>query len=373
MRSLAPAFFSVFFLVGCVGMPIPVGHDDEDMSVHPDAAVCACHLPNATAACHHGACVIVSCDHGFADCDMLAANGCEATLDSDDHNCGACGVACPAHQTCHVGACTAPAPTCHDGLKNGHETDVDCGGPDCAPCGTGQVCAADADCAHGEVCHAGLCAPPACVCNPANAVGQCVNNACTFHCNAGFSDCNGVPHDGCEINTAADAANCGHCGAACSSNNLTPHCAGGVCNGTCNAGFADCDNDKLTNGCETNLLGDATNCGACGTICPAGQICHQGACAVGNPCVCNPPNGVGQCVNNACTIASCNTGYADCNHNAHDGCETHVSADPLNCGACGILCPNGAACTNGVCVGNHPCASNADCAAGQVCLNGVCH
>ena len=30
--------------------------------------------------------------------------------------------------------CT-PAPTCNDGVQNGNETGVDCGGPDCSPCG----------------------------------------------------------------------------------------------------------------------------------------------------------------------------------------------------------------------------------------------
>ena len=34
-----------------------------------------------------------------------------------------------------------PPPTCTDGIQNGNETGVDCGGPDCAPCsgGGGQI------------------------------------------------------------------------------------------------------------------------------------------------------------------------------------------------------------------------------------------
>lgn len=31
-------------------------------------------------------------------------------------------------------------PTCSDGIQNGQETGVDCGGPDCAPCDTGSTC-----------------------------------------------------------------------------------------------------------------------------------------------------------------------------------------------------------------------------------------
>ncbi|MEE9440208.1 MAG: M43 family zinc metalloprotease [Saprospiraceae bacterium] len=34
------------------------------------------------------------------------------------------------------GSCDA-CPTCNDGIQNGNETDVDCGGPDCAPCNGG--------------------------------------------------------------------------------------------------------------------------------------------------------------------------------------------------------------------------------------------
>ena len=34
----------------------------------------------------------------------------------------------------------APAPTCDDGIQNGNETGVDCGGPDCTPCVTPPTC-----------------------------------------------------------------------------------------------------------------------------------------------------------------------------------------------------------------------------------------
>jgi hypothetical protein len=37
-------------------------------------------------------------------------------------------------------------PTCSDGIKNGNETGVDCGGPDCPRCPNGQGCANYNDC-----------------------------------------------------------------------------------------------------------------------------------------------------------------------------------------------------------------------------------
>ena len=41
-------------------------------------------------------------------------------------------------------------PTCTDGNTSGNETDVDCGGPDCADCANGQLCDGDADCLSGH-------------------------------------------------------------------------------------------------------------------------------------------------------------------------------------------------------------------------------
>lgn len=54
-----------------------------------------------------------------------------------------------------------PSPTCTDGRKNGQETDVDCGGPDCDACGNQASCLEDRDCA-SEYCHNGLCQVPSC-------------------------------------------------------------------------------------------------------------------------------------------------------------------------------------------------------------------
>jgi hypothetical protein len=50
---------------------------------------------------------------------------------------------------------TGPAPTCSDGLKNGDESDVDCGGS-CVACAGGAACVVDADCAAGS-CALGIC------------------------------------------------------------------------------------------------------------------------------------------------------------------------------------------------------------------------
>jgi cysteine-rich repeat protein len=46
--------------------------------------------------------------------------------------------------------------TCMDGIKNGTETGVDCGGGSCAPCANGQGCNAASDCQSG-ICSGGQC------------------------------------------------------------------------------------------------------------------------------------------------------------------------------------------------------------------------
>ena len=49
---------------------------------------------------------------------------------------------------------------CNNGEKDGAETDVDCGGPECGTCVAGKACAANADC-ETSFCTGGVCRWPA--------------------------------------------------------------------------------------------------------------------------------------------------------------------------------------------------------------------
>jgi len=85
----------------------------------------------------------VNCAGGYCD----GGGTCVPCLDNQSYPCTT-GEAC-SHKTC-------VAPSCTDGLQDGDETDVDCGGA-CAPCDAGQGCATDADCLTGY-CMAAVCA-----------------------------------------------------------------------------------------------------------------------------------------------------------------------------------------------------------------------
>jgi hypothetical protein len=82
------------------------------------------------------------------------------------------------------------------------------------------------------------------------------------------------------LNTATDPDNCGGVGSSydCSSTHITPACAASVCSGTCAAGYADCNRDKLHDGCEVSLMTSSANCGACGVACASGFGCVTGVC-----------------------------------------------------------------------------------------------
>ena len=177
------------------------------------------------------------------------------------------------------------------------------------------------------------------VCALPNATAACVSGVCQIGtCNAGFADCDGDPMNGCETDLLNSTSNCGTCGTPCTFPNASAVCVNGACQmGPCDAGYANCDGNTA-NGCETHVLTSTANCGACGT-----------------PCIL--PNATTACVNGTCQIAACNSGFADCDGNAANGCETNLLTDVSNCGSCGQSASDGLPCTADVCVSgviSHP-------------------
>lgn len=90
------------------------------------------------------------CSLGVCD----AQGGCVECLQQSD---------CMALEMCTANACVPVPPTCSDGLKNGGETDTDCGGPTCPPCPDGDACLVDADCVSAS-CDNNVCGQPVPLC-----------------------------------------------------------------------------------------------------------------------------------------------------------------------------------------------------------------
>src|SRR5258708_20677018 len=125
-----------------------------------------CNLPNAVAGCANG-CFIQSCNMGFGNCDNIAANGCEANVAIDKNNCGMGGKVCAnvpngfpgcANSMCIVGGCMNGFADCDMIVANGCESPVAADPNNCGMCGNrcvGLPNAAPA-CA-GNMCVLGAC------------------------------------------------------------------------------------------------------------------------------------------------------------------------------------------------------------------------
>lgn len=97
---------------------------------------------------------------------------------------------------------------------------------------------------------------------------------------------------------------------------------------TCQAGYAECDNNPDTV-CETplNLV---TSCGDCDTKCVS-------------------TNGSASCTDNKCVL-KCNQNYDNCDAKPENGCETNLVSNDKNCGVCGKDCSAlGATCSTNLC------------------------
>jgi formylglycine-generating enzyme required for sulfatase activity len=128
-----------------------------------------------------------------------------------------------------------------------------------------------------------------------------------------------------------DPANCGACGEACPAvAGATPTCMGGRCGYACDAAHADCD-ERPSNGCEQDIVSDVANCGACGRACSLA-------------------NGTAACVAGACAVTTCVVGYANCDGNAANGCETDTRRSVVHCGTCGVACASGQRCQERSCM-----------------------
>jgi hypothetical protein len=157
---------------------------------------------------------------------------------------------------------------CTDGVKNGTETGVDCGGGTCPACPSGQGCTVAGDCQSG-ICTAGLCAASSCTDGIKNGTetGVDCGGSCATHCANGIA---------CGVNG---------------------DCTSGFCNPTTHLCAAASCTDGSKNGTETDV-----DCG--GGACPA--------CGSGKTCSVNGDCSSGNCTGGVCGAVVMLAGQTDC-------------------------------------------------------------
>ncbi len=259
-----------------------------------------------------------------------------------------------------------PMPTCGDGMANQGETDVDCGGPNCGPCGDGGMCAQNSDCA-SQSCVGGVCGQASCsdgVMNQDETAVDCGGSSCPV-CGEGF---------GCEQGSDCESGVC--MGGVCS----PPSCGDAVLNGQetdVDCGGADCmgcsegelctaDGDCLSQYCmggacaPADCLTDA-DCGAFATACTAG------VCTPDKTCMATPANEGGGCDDgNLCiTGETCSAGT--CGGGAAIDCSG--LSNQCNVGTCN---PGNGQCVAQAANQGAACNDNKTCTVGEVCNAGTC-
>ncbi|AKV00197.1 Tryptophan synthase alpha chain [Labilithrix luteola] len=327
---------------------------------------------------HVLACIATECPAPYADCSKSPSFRCQTNLMNDPANCGACGVSCLGYGSINMGAScingkcvfecqlkqdSNGAPLdfrdCNGLIDDGCETDIAGDAENCGACG--NVCPAGQRCINGKCgcasgmldcgrcvnprfddSHCGACGNrcttpvPACSPMPSQTFYGCKNSECgKLKCNSGFSDCNGdlgkgCASDGCEVDTSKDPNNCGGCGIACGPDqDCRDDGVGPQCLDKCSkSGLTQC-----RKGCK-DLLNDKSNCGACNFFCLPARANQDSFCSKG---ICE---------------TACLPGFADCNGDPNDGCETDLTRHPAHCGACGHECDFGVGqpCIEGKCL-----------------------
>ncbi len=250
------------------------------VDLQTDGSHCgACgNLCNLVATCVSGRCV---CPAGQAACGSACVD-----LSTSPTNCGACGNACPVDQPCRGGRCECRAGTlrCGDACVDPQSDLANCGacGNRCA--GGGAVCQnGRCGCASGILCGSGPSLRCVDVSRDVTNCGACGLACPPGHlCRAGRCECPSTATTLCGgacVNPQSSIAHCGTCDRACTAPaGALAVCTAGTCGRVCASGRADCDGNAA-NGCETDILADRTNCGACRRSCPSNGACNVGACA----------------------------------------------------------------------------------------------
>ncbi|MGV3620997.1 MAG: hypothetical protein ACO1OB_09270, partial [Archangium sp.] len=162
-----------------------------------------------------------------------------------------------------------------------------------------------------------------------NAVVCSASEPVAEMCNGLDDDCDGQVDEG-QMNETCGVGECVRSVSSCVDGGTAMCTPGDPVTELCNGKDDDCDG---TNDNGFDLTADRMNCGTCGNVC-------------------NLPHASSDCTGSACRVVTCDTGWSNCNMMDPDGCESDVTMDPMNCGACNATCtrPNStASCVNSMC------------------------
>lgn len=312
----------------------PQGGNPADLASSPEnAGAAAPGMPEAEVGIERAASatqpVGAACDNGVKDgneTDRDCGGDCQPCLD---------GLACRVGGDCDSRRCVSgrcAEPRCDDQQHNGDETDTDCGGS-CAPCANGAGCERDADCASG----------------------YCIDGLCRD------VECTDGVRSGSETDVDCGGPDCAACdeGSRCEQGT---DCLSLVCERTATAAGLRCQ----PAGCDDGVRNAAESDVDCGGDCEA---CDDGAvCAADDDCQSRA------CVDERCAPASCEDGR-------RNGNEADVDCGGAECTPCavGLQCSADADCRSNRCMAGTcelggfgaPCGADGDCLAG-LCEAGRC-
>ncbi len=332
------------------------------------------------------ACQAATCDNntcGTSNLDIDTVCDLEATGDGfcdGEGNCGECNddTQCTGTDTCDTTNHVCVAPHCNNTTTDADETDLNCGGLDCAPCANDLMCdGVDANCLSGfcgpgdicAACAAGDC-PANQYCDTAQDGGTCVDDkadgqACADNDECTNSHCETIGGGGKMCCDTACAGSCQSCAAADT----------GGTNGTCADITNGTDPKNLcptveckTGVCQAGSCGNSSNTTNCGTgpACAGDDLKPQDKC-----------DGAGTCMsptNADCGVYSCDTAanpdacFTTCN--AQADCAANGMANGNYCiGVMGTVNTTGGPGANNTCTAKKAatgaCLDNIECQSGN--------
>lgn len=336
--------------VGCLSPTTCPGNDSDCAYRSCEQGVCDIQVAPVSTPCDDGAAGAEVCD-GEGHCV-------ECTTPED----------CEPFHACQQELCVPLQ--CADGLLNGQETDVDCGGSECAPCADGLVCVAWSDCQSG-FCDNGTCGPCG---NDADCDGP------DTWCDGGSCSAKKADGDVCAAGNECLSGNCPGGDGVCCDVACGEPCRAclsaktGSANGTCDWVSAASDPDG-----ECGAEAEAT-CGSSGAGCSG----DSSACILWDPST--------VCGTEICT-GSTLTSVRNCDGSGTCEAGTSQSCAPYTCNgggtACLTSCSDSTECVSGHYCGNggvcqpskptgQPCAEGAECVSGHcppedgICCNQAC-